>query len=94
VPRLGLALGQGQDTQRSEDHNHSSGEETLARAKTLAASGHLREALAALEDIRATDPQKGDGDRLRGDIQQQLMTLSSIVPVAAPDREKGERPNP
>ena len=70
------------------------GEETLARAKTLAASGHLREALAVLEDIRATDPQKGDGDRLRGDIQQQLMTLSSIVPVAAPDREKGERPNP
>ena len=53
-----------------------------------------REALAALEDIRATDPQKGDGDRLRGDIQQQLMTLSSIVPVVAPDREKGERPNP
>lgn len=70
------------------------GEETLGRARILAASGHLREALAALDDIRATDPQKGDGDRLRGDIQRQLMTLSSIVPVAAPDREKGERPNP
>ena len=70
------------------------GEQTLARARGLAASGHLREALAALDDIRVTDPQKDDGDRLRGDIQRQLMTLSSIVPVAAPGREKGERPNP
>ena len=70
------------------------GEETLGRAKSLAASGHLREALAVLDDIRATDPEKGDGDRLRSDIQRQLMTLSSIVPVGAPDREKSERPNP
>jgi len=70
------------------------GEETLARARILAASGHLREALGALDEIRATDPQKADGDRLRGDIQRQLLTLSSVVPMAAPDREKGERPNP
>ena len=70
------------------------GEETLARARMLAASGHLREALGALDEIRATDPQKADGDRLRGDIQRQLLTLSSVVPMAPPDREKGERPNP
>jgi tetratricopeptide (TPR) repeat protein len=70
------------------------GEETLARARSLAASGHLREALAVLDDLRATDPQKADGDRLRGDIQQQLLALSSVVPVAAPDRDKGERPRP
>jgi tetratricopeptide (TPR) repeat protein len=70
------------------------GEEALARARTLAASGHLREALGALDEIRITDPQKADGDRLRGDIQRQLLTLSSIVPMAPPDREKGERPNP
>lgn len=70
------------------------GEEALARARLLAASGHLREALGALEGIRATDPQKADGDRLRGDIQRQLLTLSSVVPMARPDREKGERPNP
>jgi len=69
------------------------GEETLARARSLAASGHLREALGALDEIRATDPQKADGDRLRGDIQRQLLALSSVVPLAAPDREKGERPN-
>jgi tetratricopeptide (TPR) repeat protein len=70
------------------------GEETLARARTLAAGGHLREALAALNEIRATDPQKGESDRLRGDIQRQLLTLSSVVPVAPPDHVKGERPNP
>ena len=70
------------------------GEEMLARARGLAAGGHLREALAALEGIRATDPEKAEGDQLRGDIQKQLLTLSSVVPVAAPDREKGGRPNP
>jgi len=70
------------------------GEDTLARARSLAASGHLREALDALDEIRGTDPQKADGDRLRGDIQRQLLALSSIVPMAPPDREKGERPNP
>src|SRR3954466_2279376 len=64
------------------------GEEALAHGRSLAAGGHLREALAALDEIRATDPQKADGDRLRGDIQRQLLTLSSIVPIAAPDREK------
>jgi len=95
--RLGLAL-------RREDPSSLPSEiaaDLNALAAILEALGRLPdaeamycEALAALEDIRATDPQKGDGDRLRGDIQQQLMTLSSIVPVAAPDREKGERPNP
>ena len=70
------------------------GEETFARARILAASGHLREALRALDEIRATDPQKAEGDRLRGDIQRQLLTLSSVVPMSPPDREKGERPNP
>ena len=70
------------------------GEDTLARARSLAASGHLREALDALDEIRGTDPQKADGDRLRGDIQRQLLALSSVVPMAPPGREKGDRPNP
>jgi tetratricopeptide (TPR) repeat protein len=70
------------------------GEETLARARGLAAGGHLHEALASLDEVRATDPQKADADRLRGDIQRQLLTLSSVTAAAPPDREKGERRNP
>ena len=52
------------------------GEESLARARTLASGGHLREALSLLESVRLTDPQRPDADRLRGDIQRQLLTLT------------------
>jgi tetratricopeptide (TPR) repeat protein len=69
------------------------GEETLVRAKGLAAGGHLHEALAFLEDVRPTDPQKAEADRLRADIQRQLLALSSAA-AAPPDGEKGERRNP
>ncbi|HKB13514.1 MAG TPA: hypothetical protein VKD69_22765 [Vicinamibacterales bacterium] len=69
------------------------GEETLARAKGLAAGGHLREALASLADVRPTDPQKAEADRLRGDIQRQLLAMSSIS-AELPDRQKGERHTP
>jgi tetratricopeptide (TPR) repeat protein len=65
------------------------GETTLGRARALVASGHLRDALTALESIRATDPQKADAQRLRADIQRQLLALTSVP--AAPDREKGDR---
>src|SRR5439155_4144619 len=46
------------------------GEESLARARTIASGGHLREALSLLESVRLTDPQRTDADRLRGDIQR------------------------
>jgi tetratricopeptide (TPR) repeat protein len=52
------------------------GEESLSRARTLASGGHLREALVLLESVRVTDPQRPDADRLRGDIQRQLLTLT------------------
>jgi tetratricopeptide (TPR) repeat protein len=67
------------------------GETTLTRAKALVASGHLRDALAALESIRPTDAQKADADRLRADIQRQLLAVTAVLAPAAPDREKGER---
>jgi len=51
------------------------GEEALARARVQAAGGHLREALSSLDAVRPTDPQKPDADRLRGDIQRQLLAL-------------------
>jgi hypothetical protein len=50
------------------------------RARGLAASGHLRDALAALDLIRHTDPEKKDADRLRADIQRQLIQLSARPP--------------
>src|SRR5471032_755523 len=66
------------------------GEMALNRARTLAATGHLHEAMTALEWVRATDAQQPDADRLRADIQRQLLALTSLPSGAAPDREKGE----
>jgi len=51
------------------------GETALARARALETSGHLRDALAALDDVRLADPERADADRLRADLQRQLMTL-------------------
>jgi tetratricopeptide (TPR) repeat protein len=67
------------------------GEETLARARTLAASGHLRDALAVLEFVRATDPQRVEADRLRADIQRQLLSLGALPTPIPIERDKGER---
>ncbi len=66
------------------------GETALASARAFMASGHLRDALAALDSIRPTDAQKADADRLRADIQRQLLAVAP-VPAGAADREKGER---
>jgi tetratricopeptide (TPR) repeat protein len=79
------------------------GEMALARAQSLAATGHLSDALAVLDQVRPTDPQKVHADRLRADIQRQLLALIPAEPPAgagspgslggdlAPDREKGDR---
>lgn len=64
------------------------GEEMLARARGLAARGHLREALSSLESVRSTDPQKPDADRLRADLQRQLLALTA-APIG-----RGEPRNP
>jgi tetratricopeptide (TPR) repeat protein len=70
------------------------GEETMIRARTFAASGHLRDALSALDAVRSTDPQRADADRLRGDIQRQLLALTPLPAAASSDRDKSERRNP
>ena len=68
------------------------GETALLRARALMAGGHLRDALTILNAVRRTDPQQPDVDRLRGDIQRQLLALTPVPAGDAP--EKGERRTP
>jgi hypothetical protein len=60
------------------------GELALARARALAADGHLRDALSTLDSIRPTDPQRADADRLRGEIQLQLIALTPVPSPSPP----------
>lgn len=69
------------------------GELSLARARTLAAAGHLRDALVALDGVRTTDPERPDADRLRADIQRQLIAFAALPPAAS-SAEKSGRPIP
>ena len=60
------------------------GEMAVGRARSLAASGRLREALAVLQTVRPADSQKPEADRLRADIQRQLLGLAIIPRPTAP----------
>jgi hypothetical protein len=68
------------------------GDTALARARVLIANGRLRDALAALDLVTATDPQKSDADHLRADIQKQLIGLAS--PSPQPSSAKGDAHEP
>jgi len=67
------------------------GETAMTRARTLAAGGHLRDALSVLDLIRPTDAQKEDADRLRADIQRQLLALTATPMPASEPRENSGR---
>jgi tetratricopeptide (TPR) repeat protein len=59
------------------------GEMALGRARALVLSGRLRDALTALESVRPTDPEKPEADRVRAEIQKQLIALAGgPVPAA------------
>jgi tetratricopeptide (TPR) repeat protein len=68
------------------------GETIIARASVLAAGGHLRDALALLDAVRPTDPQKATADRLRAQIQRQLIAVATGTPPSPADRENGQLP--
>jgi hypothetical protein len=68
------------------------GEVALTRARTLVTAGHLRDALAILDHVRPTDPQKADADGLRAEIQRQLLAPSSDA--TGLERAKEERRTP
>ncbi len=53
-------------------------EALLERGRVLAAAGHLNEALQALERVRLGDPLRAEADRLRADVQKQLLALAEI----------------
>lgn len=65
------------------------GERALGRARTLAQTGRLRDALATLEQVSLTDVERPAADRLRGEIQRQLL----LVRQSLDGREPGALAN-
>lgn len=62
------------------------GEIAVGRARTLSAGGRLHEALAVLDSVRPTDPEKAEADRLRAEIQRKL-----FAQVTSPRPSPGRR---
>jgi tetratricopeptide (TPR) repeat protein len=58
-----------------------SSERRVARARAFQAGGHLHDALRSLEGIDRADPMRPEADRLRGELQRQL--LEAAVTEAA-----------
>jgi hypothetical protein len=52
------------------------GEMALTRARSLAAGGHLTDALATLDMVRSTDAERREADQLRSEIQQELLAIA------------------
>ena len=67
------------------------GDMAMARARALVASGRLRDAMAALDRVRPTDVQRADADRLRTDIQRQLIGLA-VLNAPVPDPATAPQP--
>ncbi len=66
------------------------GERALTRARVLTQGGRLRDALVSLEQVTITDVEKVEADRLRADIQRQLMTLGQTsTETSIPARDDG-----
>jgi tetratricopeptide (TPR) repeat protein len=58
---------------------------SLARARALFATGHLQDALAALETISPADPLAAESDRLRAELQRALLGAAGLdVPPSGP----------
>ncbi|MEQ1573419.1 MAG: hypothetical protein ABL993_04155 [Vicinamibacterales bacterium] len=61
----------------------------LARARALHAGGHLRDALGLLDRIDIGDPIRGEADRVRADIQRDLLATATPQPLVPPRGEPG-----
>jgi hypothetical protein len=65
----------------------------VRRARALQARGHLAEALEVLQGVGLTDPLRAQADRLRADIELQLLaTLDATPPAGRPPTEAAPRP--
>ncbi|HEY7170666.1 MAG TPA: hypothetical protein VH417_07460 [Vicinamibacterales bacterium] len=62
----------------------------IDRARRLMLGGRLRDALALLDQVRPTDPEKGDADQLRAEIQKQLIGLAALPPPPPPQPPAAE----
>ena len=58
-------------------------EGALARARALVSSGKLRDALSLLDAVRPTDAERNEADRLRTEIQRQLIEIGPL-PASPP----------
>ena len=58
-----------------------SSERLLSRARALYGEGHLRDALRTLDAIGIADPLRGDAERLRADVQRQLLATAGVPPL-------------
>ena len=53
-------------------------ETVVARARELYAGGRLRDALRLLDRVSMADPLRGEADRLRADVQRDLLAAAGI----------------
>ena len=59
----------------------------LSQARELHAGGHLRDALRLLDRVDVGDPLRADVDRLKGEIQQDLLAARHAASPSAPGIE-------
>ena len=65
-------------------------ETALARARALHADGHLQDALRALDRVDLADSFRAEAERLRGDIQRDLLIAAGLLDSQPADA--GPRP--
>ena len=68
-------------------------EAALVRARALVSSGKLRDALRLLDAVRPTDPERSEADRLRTEIQRQLIAIGPL-PASPPAAAVADGPSP
>lgn len=61
----------------------------LGRARALYGSGHLRDALTALDAIPPADPAFAESQRLRADIQRGLLEAAGLTPGGSAALKRG-----
>jgi tetratricopeptide (TPR) repeat protein len=69
-----------------------SSETVLARARALYGEGHLHDALHALDAIALADPLRSEAERLRADVQRQLLATAGVPPMPDAPAANGDRP--